>query len=69
MCLWETALLFAWQSCTRGSTHPCHPHPPAGPSCPTTLQQALEVELGLLVQLLHAWRAPGCQEDVHWLLP
>lgn len=48
--------------------HPSLP-PSPGPPCPTTLQQALEVELGLLVQLLHARRAPGRQEDVHRLLP
>lgn len=37
--------------------------------CPSTLQQALQVELSLLVQLLHAGRAAGSQEDVHRLLP
>lgn len=36
---------------------------------PATLQQALEVELSLLVQLLHARRAAGSQEDVDGLLP
>lgn len=39
------------------------------PAMPCTLQQALQVELSLLVQLLHAGRAAGSQEDVHWLLP
>lgn len=48
--------------------HPALPPSPS-PSCPATLQQALEVELSLLVQLLHARRAAGCEEDIHWLLP
>lgn len=50
---------------TQSRARPCHPGPPR----PTTLQQALEVELSLLVQLLHARRAAGSQEDVHGLLP
>lgn len=56
----------SWWSPSTGSTHV--PQPTPAP-VPATLQQALEVELGLLVQLLHARRAPSCQEDIHGLLP